>query len=208
MKTLKKMFLICMCVMCMPVLAACGEDEELTDYQEDMNQFFENVASCNEGMNSIDASAEDAVEQLLSYLDQLQANVTWMASLDTPEEFSAVDSLADEADENMKQAVALYHNAYEAVPYDDVTAQTARQYYDRANLRIQYIIMILHGEIPEGEGITYIEEDGILGGGYLNQTQENETDEESVQDSGQELGQDGMQESESEDGQENGQENE
>ena len=74
----------------------------------------------------------------------------------------------------MRQAVALYHDAYEAEVFDEVTAQVARQYYDRANLRIQYIIMILHGEIPEGDGITYTEENGILGGGYLNQTEDDE----------------------------------
>lgn len=178
MKTVRKIVTTIVCIMCMWILTACGEDEELTAYQEDMNTFFENIAACNDGMNAINASDEDAVDQLLSYLDQLQSEVTWMAQLETPDEFSAVDSLADEADENMQQAVALYHNAYEAVPYDDVTAQAARQYYDRANLRIQYIIMILHGQIPEGEGITYIEDEGILGGGYLNKTDDESQESE------------------------------
>ena len=84
------------------------------------------------------------------------------------------DLVADEADENMKQAVALYHSAYEAEVFDEPMAQAAREYYDRANIRIQYIISILHGEIPEGEGITYTEENSILGGGYLNKDKEEE----------------------------------
>ena len=174
MKTINKIAIICTGLLCGLWLMGCGEDETLTAYQEDMNTFFEHVANYNDGMNAINASDEDATQQLLSYLDQLQAEITWMSELETPDQFSAVDSLADEADENMRQAVALYHDAYEAEVFDEVTAQVARQYYDRANLRIQYIIMILHGEIPEGDGITYTEENGILGGGYLNQTEDDE----------------------------------
>ena len=177
MKIVNKLVILCIVLICGLNLTGCGEDEKLTAYQEDMNTFFEHIADFNDGMNSIDASADDAVDQLLSYLDQLEAEIAWMAELETPNQFSAVDSLADEADENMKQAVALYHNAYEAEEFDEVTAQAARQYYDRANIRIQYIIMILHGEIPEGEGITYTEENSILGGGYLNKSEDDDADE-------------------------------
>ena len=183
MKTVNKLVVLCVILLCGLWLTGCGEDEKLTAYQEDMNTFFEHIAEIDDGMNAIaiDASADDVTkrERLLSYLDQLQAEITWMAELETPDQFSAVDSLADEADDNMKQAVALYHNAYEAEVFDEATAQAAREYYDRANLRIQYIIMILHGEIPEGEGITYMEENSILGGGYLNKTDDDEaTDQE------------------------------
>lgn len=166
---------ICAGLICVLMLTACGSDETLTAYQEDMTTFFEHVAAYNDGMNSIDASSEDAAQQLLGYLDQLESEITWMAELEVPEQFSAVDSLADEADENMKQAVELYHQAYDGEAYDEAVAEAAREYYDRANIRIQYIITILHGEIPEGDGVTYTEENSILGGGYLNQTDEEET---------------------------------
>lgn len=178
MKTVNKMVTLCFVLLCGLLLTACGEDETLTAYQEDMNTFFEHIASYNDGMNAINASDEDAQDQLLSYLDQLQAEITWMAELTVPERFSAVDSLADEADENMQQAVTLYHRAYESEVFDEGVAQAAREYYDRANIRIQYIIMILHGEIPEGEGITYIEDKGILGGGYLNRDDEENEDQD------------------------------
>lgn len=182
MKTVNKLVILCVSLLGGLLLTGCGENDALTAYQEDMNTFFEHIAEIDDGMNAIayDDSADAATKQqrLLSYLDQLQAEIAWMAELETPDQFSAVDSLADEADENMRQAVALYHNAYEADVFDEVTAQAARQYYDRANLRIQYIIMILHGEIPEGEGITYTEDSGILGGGYLNQSDDDETDDE------------------------------
>lgn len=183
MSTVNRIVFLCIVLLCGLWMTGCGEDETLTAYQEDMNTFFEHIAEFNDGMNSIDASADDATQQLLSYLDQLQAEITWMAELETPDQFSVADSLADEADENMRQAVELYHRAYEADVFDEATAQAAREYYDRANLRIHYIIMILHGEIPEGEGITYTEENSILGGGYLNKTDEEDDSETDENDS-------------------------
>lgn len=178
MKIANKPVVLCIVMLCGLLFTACGKnDEELTAYQEDMNTFFEHIAAFNDGMNSIDASSDDAINQLLSYLDQLQAEFTWMAELTVPDRFSAVESLADEADENMQQAVALYHTAYESEPFDEAVSQAAREYYDRANIRIQYIIQILHGEIPEGEGVTYTEENSILGGGYLNKTDDDNSDD-------------------------------
>ena len=178
MKNFNKLVVLCAVLLCGLLLTGCGEDEQLTAYQEDMNTFFEHIVDFNDNMNAIDPSADNATEQLLSYLDQLQAEIAWMAELETPDQFSTVDSLADEADENMQQAVALYHSAFESEVFDEAVAEAARQYYDRANLRIQYIRMILHGEIPEGEGITYTEDEGILGGGYLNQTEDDEVEDQ------------------------------
>lgn len=165
---------------CIIMLAGCGKDQALEQYQTDMTTFFEQISMYNDGMNSIDASAEDATDRILDYLDKVEEEIAWMAQLEVPSQFSAVESLADEADENMKQAVALYHQAYEGDTFDEAVAQAAKEYYDRANIRIQYIITILHGEIPEGEGVTYTEENSILGGGYLNQTDEEDQSADTV----------------------------
>ena len=117
----------------------------------------------------------------------------WMAGLEVPNQFSAVESLADEADENMKEAVALFHAAYEGDTFDEPSEQAAREYYDRTNIRLQYIITILHGEIPEGEGVTYTEENSFLGGGYLNKEDDGD-DSESEDVSGEETGDSGEEE--------------
>lgn len=178
---LKKYKILGAAVICGFLLTACGEDEALTSYQEDMNTFFEKAASYNDNMNSIDPNSEDAVSQLLAYLDGLQNEITWMAELEVPEQFSAAESLADEADENMKEAVSLFHSAYEGDSYDEALGQAAYEYYERANIRIQYIITILHGEIPEGEGVTYTQEEGIFGGGFLNKSDEEEGEESSAE---------------------------
>ncbi|MDE5718184.1 MAG: hypothetical protein K2I53_11345 [Lachnospiraceae bacterium] len=170
------------------VLTACGENEELTAYQEDMNTFFERAAEYNDKMNAIDRESDTAVIELLGYLDAFAEDIQWMAELTVPEQFSAVESLADEADENMKEAVALFHAAYGGETYDEGSEQAALEYYDRTNIRIQYIITILHGEIPEGEGVIYTEESPLLGGGYLNRKDEDEEAEstDETEDSDQE----------------------
>ena len=161
------------------LLTACGENEELTAYQEDMNTFFERASEYNDKMNAIDRESDTAVIELLGYLDAFAEDIQWMAELEVPEQFSAVESLADEADENMKEAVALFHTAYDGETYDEGSEQAALEYYNSTNIRIQYIITILHGEIPEGEGVTYTEENSLLGGGYLNKKDEEEETEES-----------------------------
>ena len=165
---MRKCLIIGFCLFFTLLFTACGQDEELTAYQEDMNTFFERAKEYNDKMNAIDSASDTAVIELLGYLDAFAEDIEWMAGLEVPNQFSAVESLADEADENMKEAVALFHAAYEGDTFDEPSEQAAREYYDRTNIRLQYIITILHGEIPEGEGVTYTEENSFLGGGYLN----------------------------------------
>lgn len=165
----------CLILLCTLFLTGCGEDENLSRYQKDMETFFEHIVEFDSNMNAIDVSQPDYLSQMLSYLDALNEEVAWMAQLEVPEEFSAVDSLADEASENMAQAVSYYHMAYENGEYNANVEEAAREYYGRANTRIQYIITLLHGGIPEGEGVTYTEENKIFGGGYLNKPDESES---------------------------------
>ncbi|MCH5255878.1 MAG: hypothetical protein J1D87_01245 [Lachnospiraceae bacterium] len=172
----KKFKGLCVIYLSALLLIGCGKDEALDEYQTNMETFFNDIAEINDNMNSIDVGSEGYIEELLAYLDALDEEVAWMAELEVPDEFSAVDSLADQASENMSQAVSYYHLAYEGEEYDENMESAAGEYYDRANTIIQYIITILHGEIPEGEGVTYTEEDKIFGGGYMNKS-EDEVDE-------------------------------
>lgn len=171
---LKKFICLCIVCICAMFFAGCGKDEALDEYKADMETFFNNIAEINDNMNSIDVTKEGYLELLLGYLDSLEEEVAWMAELEVPEEFSAVDSLADEASENMSQAVSYYHMAYEGEEYDENLESAAYEYYDRANTIIQYIVTLLHGEIPEGEGVTYTEEDKIFGEGYMNKTEDSD----------------------------------
>jgi len=152
-KILKTFFILGLSFM---ILCGCGKDEELEEYRIQMSDFFDQIEELNSNMNAIDANAEDAPSQLLSYLDAIEAEFEHLAGLEVPKEFMSIESLADEAAENMTQAVVFYHQLYESESFDSNVAQMANEYYKRANLRLQYIISILHGEMPEGDNVTII----------------------------------------------------
>ena len=139
-------FVFCLC--------ACGKgSSELETYKTSMQTFFTEVANCNDAMNSIDPNADDAPAQLLANIDKLNASFTAMAALEVPSDFKAAEGLADEAADYMNKAAISYHEAYDGEFNADAEA-TAGEYYERAFVRVQYIVSILHGEIPEGDGVT------------------------------------------------------
>ncbi|MCI8570759.1 MAG: hypothetical protein HFI43_05075 [Lachnospiraceae bacterium] len=144
-------------------VAGCGKkDAELENYRMNMNQFFENVRIFDSSINAIDPNSETAVNDLLSLLDSMNTSFAQMASLEVPEGFPGVDVLADEASQYMSEAVSYYHQAYEGENFDAALEDAARQNYERANVRLQYIVSILHGDIPE-EIYTYDEPGGETG---------------------------------------------
>lgn len=136
-------------LICALTLTGCGSNPELTSYKANMEQFFENVKVYDQSINAIDPESETAATDLLALLDSMDKSFAQMASLEVPNGFPGVDELADEASDYMTEAVSYFHQAYEAETFDPVLADVAKQNYDRANLRIQYILSILHGDLPE-----------------------------------------------------------
>lgn len=137
-------------IVCFAILCGCGkQDPEMENYKKSMETFFSNVDILNNSINNIDPYADDAAEKLLKQLDLFQNSIDQMAALEVPKQFEGVEQLADEAAENMHEAVSLYHQAYEGETYQQNLADAAFQYYERVNVRLRYIIKILHGEINE-----------------------------------------------------------
>ena len=145
---------------CLLMLGGCGNKEALDTYKANMNQFFENIKAFDASINAIDPESATAVSELLTLLDSMDRSFAQMASLEVPDGFPGVEQLADEASEYMSEAVSYYHQAFEGEAYDPSLADVAKQNYDRANLRIQYIVSILHGDIPE-EIYTYEDTDNF-----------------------------------------------
>lgn len=131
------------------LLTGCGEDPELTQFRKSMDDFCTKVSEINASINAIDATAENAPDELLIYLDDLEIVFQSFGRLDFPEEFDYLESIADEASSYMDEAVASYHEAYSNGSYNEYTAEYASQNYERAYKRIQIIISFLHGEEPE-----------------------------------------------------------
>ena len=130
-------------------LSGCQNNPELDNYKANMNQFFENIKVFDSAINAIDPSSESAASDLLNILDSMETSFSQMASLEVPDSFPGVEELADEASSYMTEAVSCYHQAFEGETYSASMADVAKQNYDRANVRLQYIVSILHGEIPE-----------------------------------------------------------
>lgn len=155
---LKKKLLTLLLAFCFVVsVAGCGKNIELDEYQKDMDKFFSEIEVIHVKMNSINPESETALDELFKCLDELDKQFKSMAALTVPKEFSNIENLADEASENMSLAVENYHNAYSDDSYNEYTAATADEYYKRANKRLQYMIDILHGEVPEGDDVIITE---------------------------------------------------
>jgi hypothetical protein len=142
--------LVILCLSGILPLSGCGgNNAELETYRNEMNQFFENVSVFDNAINAIDPQSETAVADLLTLLDSMDDSFAQMAELSVPDAFVGVAELSDEAATYMTEAVSLYHQVLEAEYYNENLAAAAKENYDRANLRLQYILSILHGVIPE-----------------------------------------------------------
>ena len=146
---LKKYILIFSLLLCMIFFAGCGEKEELTTFKEEMNNFYTEVSAIESAINSIDEQSENAVSTLLINLEQMSAQFQQLAELEVPEEFISVEALADDAADYMYEAVRLYGEAYEEDYVSDSLIRAAADNYDSAMKRINYIAVLLQGEIPE-----------------------------------------------------------
>ena len=150
-----KIYALFVALLSATMLTGCGEDPELSQFRKSMDDFCEKVAEINEGINAIDASSDNAPDELLAYMDDLEIIFESFGRLDFPEEFDYLEPIADEASSYMTDAVATYHDAYSNGSYNEYTAAYAAQIYERAYKRIQIIISFLHGEEPEDADIEY-----------------------------------------------------
>lgn len=141
------------------LFSGCGRSDELSDFREKIDSFCDKIVMIDSNMNSINPESEGAVRTLLANLDELDIIFAELAEYPVPDNFSYIETLADEASENMTQAVALYHDAYSNGSYNEYTAGYAAEYYARAYKRVKYIIVMLHGEMPEGDDVTIIHGD-------------------------------------------------
>lgn len=157
---MKKTVLMTLLFLLTAALAGCGKtDDKLEQYKSDMSAFTDTINDLVISIDNIDLESDTRTEELLGYLDEMDAAFTEMGNLQVPEQFSNIEELADEASENLSQSVALYHQAFDGEgDYDPQLIDAALEYYSRAFKRLDYIGTILQGELPEDETITIIHE--------------------------------------------------
>ena len=52
-------------------LTACGKDPELTQFREEIDAFCTEISDIDTSINNVDAESDNAADELLGYLDQL-----------------------------------------------------------------------------------------------------------------------------------------
>ena len=149
-----KFAISCATILLLSLMSGCGQDPELAHFKNNMESFCEKVADIDSSINEIDATNEDAPDELLSYLDELDLVFQSLGRMDFPEEFDYLESIADEASTYMTEAVKSYHEAYKDNSYNEYTADYAGQNYSRAYTRVQIILDFLQGKTPEDENLT------------------------------------------------------
>lgn len=158
MKKGKKTCLLTAVLLVSALLAGCGKNAELDKFYSEMDDFTAQVNISFDNLNSVDPESETGVEDMLAAMDDLAAQFTVLADIEVPRQFSAVEDLADEAGENMTEAARLYREAYADEEYNENVASAALEYYNRAVKRLNYISLILQGEMPTDDSITIITE--------------------------------------------------
>ena len=142
-------------ILAMTVLSGCGKktDPTLDAYKESMTLFYDSLSDYDKQINAIDPDSESAKYDLLEVLDKMKESYKTMSELEVPEEFSGIADISVEAADYMEKANEFYHMAYDN-EFDEDSEMLASQYYQRANERALIILQVLHGEVPEGEGIS------------------------------------------------------
>jgi len=137
------------------LVTGCGkkEDPNLEAYRESMTTFYNDLNRYDNEINALDPDDEAAKIQLLDLLDQMNLTYKTMAETPVPDEFSGIADISLEAADYMQKADEFYHMAYDN-EFDSDSEMLAQQYYERANSRARVILQVLHGEVPEGEGIS------------------------------------------------------
>ena len=163
-------------------LTACGhtnEEKELADFSSSISSFTASIQDANQQINELDVNDANASQELLSILDGLDEKFKELADLSVPEQYQSIETLADEASENMTNAVSYFHSAYEGEAFDEQDADVAYQYYTRAMVRIEYIGYVLVGEIPENDHVK-VQEQELNDKRFIDKILDNNDEEQST----------------------------
>lgn len=157
---MKRVLLICTVFMLFISLYGCGKkDEALERYYEEMNLFADEMLTLKESMDNIDLNSENMSDDVLMYLDAMEEQFRILSEIEVPTQFSSNETLSDEAYKYMQEAVKLYHEFYESADTDTNISDMAHENYLRAMKRVEYISIILKGEIPDDEGVEVFNEE-------------------------------------------------
>lgn len=140
-------------------LAGCGkkgtDTKELQNYKNAMSQFCDNLLIIDGEIKLINPESQDSIDKLFDEYDKLEEEFKSLSEIAIPKEYAITESLVSEAYDYMVQANDYMHQSFSETSYNPYTLEAANECFKRANKRVQYIISILHGELPQDDNITY-----------------------------------------------------
>lgn len=149
---MKKKYLIVLLTMIILTFTGCGNNtEEVLSFQNELNAVVLKIETIHNELNSIDVTSIDASEQALESLSNLKDAFRELEVIEVKDsDYSFISELSAEGADYMDQAYDLFEEAYTADPFDSETASLAYKYLERASKRINVIVTMLHGEVPDG----------------------------------------------------------
>ena len=113
------------------LLSGCVKNESEI-YTEQMNTFYEEVNNISASINEINPDSEDAAEELLQNLNFMEQTFLSLETIEVPSDYVQNKEFGIKASTSMKQAVILYHQAFQSAPFDSDIAAEAKNYYEEA----------------------------------------------------------------------------
>lgn len=155
---MKRFYRIAILLLTLVFLTGCTEQvdntPQLKAYKASMTTFFEELEKIDADINTIDPADQDSIDQLFKQFDALEAQFKKLSEIEVPEEYISNKALGQQAYEYMVQANEYLHQSFTDTSYNQNVLDAALECYRRANKRVQFIITILHGEIPQDDGVT------------------------------------------------------
>lgn len=139
-------------IMCVLLFTGCSSKaEQVIAFQNELNSVITKMENIHKELESIDVTNKDASGQALEALSSLKDAFEELVAIEVKDEqFAFINDLAIEGSQYMEQAYKFFEEAYTFDHFDRETADLAYQYLERATKRINVIITMLHGEVPEG----------------------------------------------------------
>lgn len=154
---MKKIYLLSV-ILILLFCCGCGNTDKLNAYYDGMQSFTSNVQIITEELEMVDISKETSPKQISALLDRLLEQFKIMSELDVPKNFATNEELADDAYNYMNEAVVLFKEFVTDMEDDD-KLRMAKENYERAMTRVNYMSVVLQGQLPEGDNISVYEED-------------------------------------------------
>lgn len=156
---MKKKFFCFLFLVLLLSIAGCGKKgtntQELKNYKEAMTKFCDDLVIIDGEIKLINPDNQDSIDKLFDEFNKLEDEFKTLSEMSIPKEYAITESLTLEAYDYMVQANDYMHQSFSETSYNPYTLDAATECYKRANKRVQYIISILHGELPQDDNITY-----------------------------------------------------